>query len=73
MPPVLSCLHGQFLSHVLKALFFNQNSPKMKSFLQKKCEIFERSAPRTRKQPPPPIANFWLRAWLSRLVPGDFC
>ena len=39
MPPVQSCLHCQFLSHVLKALFFNQNSPKMKLFLQKNAKF----------------------------------
>ena len=35
MPRVKSCLHCQFLSHGLKALIFNQNSPKMKLLLQK--------------------------------------
>ena len=35
-------MHCQFLSHVFKALLKNQNSPKMKLFLQKKCKIFER-------------------------------
>ena len=39
MPPVYSCLHCQFLSHVLKALFFKQNSPKMKLFLQKNAKF----------------------------------
>ena len=42
------------LSHVLKALFLYQNSPKMKLFLQKNAE----------PQNSPPIANFWLRACL---------
>ena len=32
-------LHCQFLSHVLKALFFNQNSPKIKLFLQKNAKF----------------------------------
>ena len=96
MQPVQSCLHCQFLSHVSKALFFNQNSPKMKLFLQKNA-IFSSavlrpqapvppaaggfapkppdphwppaaggSAPRPPKQPP--IANFWLRAWLQLII-----
>ena len=39
MLPVYSCLHCQFLSHVLKSLFFNQNSPKMKLFLQKNAKF----------------------------------
>ena len=39
MPPVQSCLHCQFLSHVLKALFFNQNSPKIKLFLLKNAKF----------------------------------
>ena len=48
MPPVYSCLHCQFLSHVLKSLFFNQNSPKMKLFLQKNAKFSSAggSAPR---------------------------
>ena len=32
-------LHCQFLSHVLKALFFNQNSPKIKLFLLKNAKF----------------------------------
>ena len=69
MPPVQSCLHCQFLSHVLKALFFSQNSPKMKIFLQKNAKFSSAggSAPRSPKQPPP-IANFWLRACQEALV-----
>ena len=39
MQPILSCLHWQLRSHVLKALFFNQNIPKMKLFLQKKAKF----------------------------------
>ena len=39
MPPVQFCLHCQFLSHVLIALFLNQNSPKMKLLLQKNAKI----------------------------------
>ena len=39
MQPVLSCLHCQFLCHVLKALFFYQNSPKIKLFLQKNAKF----------------------------------
>ena len=41
-------MHCQFLSHVLKALFFNQNSPKMKLFLQKNAKFLSAggSAPR---------------------------
>ena len=42
----------QFLSHVLKALFFNQNSPKMKLFLQKNAKLFSAGAP-----PPDPRAS----------------
>ena len=44
-----SCLHCQFLSYVLKALFFfYQNSPKMKLFLQKNAKFTSArgSAPR---------------------------
>ena len=69
MPPIQSCLHCQFLSHVLKALLFNQNSPKMKLFLQKKCKIFKRWGlrPQTPKTAPP-IVNFWLRAWIYDLT-----
>ena len=40
MQPVKSCLHCQFLCHVLKALFFYQNSPIIKLFLQKKMQNF---------------------------------
>ena len=48
MPPVKSCLHCQFLSHVSKALFFNQNSPKIMLFLQKNAKFSSASgsAPR---------------------------
>ena len=70
MPPVSSCLHCQFLSHVLKALFFNRNSPKIKLFLQKNAKFSSAggSAPRPlclrhqTSQTAPSIANFWLRA-----------
>ena len=45
----------QFLSHALKALFFNQNSPKMKLFLQKNAKFSSAGgkAPRPPKQPSP--------------------
>ena len=39
-----------------KKLFFNQNSPKMKLFLQKKCKIFERWGLRP-QTPVPPAAG----------------
>ena len=39
MQPVCSGLHCQFLNHVLKALFFNQNSPKIRLFLQKNAKF----------------------------------
>ena len=39
MQPVYSRLHCQFLSHVLNALFFYQNSPKIKLFLQKNAKF----------------------------------
>ena len=58
MPPVQSCLHCQFLSHVLKALFYNENSPKMKLFLQKKCKIFERWGVRPQTPVPPAAGGF---------------
>ena len=48
MQPVESCLHCQFLNHVLKALSFHQNSPKIKLFLQKNAKFSSAgdSAPR---------------------------
>ena len=48
-------LRCQFLCHVLKALFFYQNSSKIKLFLQKKCKIFERWGlrPQTPETAPP--------------------
>ena len=60
MPPVYSCLHCQFLSHVLKALFFNQNSPKMKLFLQKDAKFLSAGgfAPR-----PPLRISGYAPAW----------
>ena len=65
MQAVQSCLHCQYLCHVLKALFFYQNSLKI-SYFCKKMQIFRAMG----AQPPdpqnsPPIANFWLRAWLQ--------
>ena len=39
MQPVYSGLHCQFLSHVLKPLFFYQNSPKIRLFLQKNAKF----------------------------------
>ena len=60
------------LSHVLKAYFFKQNSPKVKLILQKNAKFSsaEGSAPvppaaggfAPDPQNSPPIANFWVRA-----------
>ena len=51
-------MHCQFLIHVLKALLFNQNSPKMKLFLQKKSKIFERGGLRPQTPVPPAAGGF---------------
>ena len=61
-----------------KSSIFNQNSPKMKLFLQKNAKFSSAGgsapvppaaggfAPRPPKQPP--IANFCLRAWITQRV-----
>ena len=56
MQTVKSCLHCQFLSHVSKALFIYQNSPKMKLFLQKNAKFSSAggSVPR-----PPCLRRLW--------------
>ena len=63
MQPVQSRLHCQFLCHALKALFFYQNSPKIKLFLQKKKNFQALGTPPPDPQTQPPIANFRQRAW----------
>ena len=55
MQPVYSCLHFQFLCHVLKALFLYQNSPKIKLFLQKNAKFS--SAGGSAPTPVPPAAE----------------
>ena len=47
MQPVESCLHGQFLCRILKALFY-QTSSEIKLFLQKNAKFLSAggSAPR---------------------------
>ena len=74
MQPVYLGLHCQFLSHVLKVLFFYQNSPKIRLFLQNNAKFSKAKAGGSAPKPPaaggsastplkqPPIANFWLRA-----------
>ena len=63
MQTVWSGLHYQFLSHVLKALFFIKIALKL-SYYWKKMQNFQ-----TLGAPPPlpqtqfPIANFWVRTW----------
>ena len=65
-----------FLSHVLKALFFKQNSHKKKLFLQKVQNFRALGAPPANPRASggwglcphtpktTPIATFWLRAWI---------
>ena len=48
-----------------KSIIFNQNSPKMKLFLQKNAKFSSAGAPPPDPQNSPPIANFWLRAWIK--------
>ena len=66
MPPVQSCFHCQFQCHVLIALFFYQNSLKMKLFLRKNAKISSAGgfAPR-----PPSFVEWGLRPQTPKTAP----
>ena len=51
-----------------KNIIFNQNSPKMKLFLQKNAKFSSAGASPPDPRNSPPIANFWLRTWITQKV-----
>ena len=78
MQPLYSGLHCQFLSHVLKTLFFYQNSPKIRLFLQKMQNFRRLGAPPPNPVPPeaggsapkPPDSGGWgLRPQTPKTAP----
>ena len=64
---------ANFLSHVLKALFFNQNSPKMKLFLQKNAKFSSAggSAPKPPASGGPPKQPPHLEFLATRLIKAN--
>ena len=57
-------LRCQFLCHVLKALFFIKIALKLSYFCKNMQNFRALGAPPPDLQNSPPIANFWLRAWM---------